>query len=588
MFNFPRTIPAFIWHFTKPHIGKLTFALLIILGVSLHLTIQPYLLKLIIDRVASVNENPALLLNDSYILWAVVGFIFLSILFTVQWRLIDYLFLKTFPDIKARVSSEAFHYISYHSHEYFQNHLSGDLVNKIRDISRGAEELFEPIFNVLRILLVVLFSVLVSFTIHFYFAFVLLLWVIIFTTTAWFLSKNIIKYVKDYAKARSRATGKLSDSVINSSNIRLFANEKFEDEYLESAWMKVAEKDKTLRWKLVIIWAIQGFLCSLVLAIMMVLLVILRAKDLVTPGDFAFIITISITIIQEVWALSEVISRVTEQVGVISQGLSLISIPHDIVDAPGAKDLRVVQGRIEVNNLNFSYSSSKPLFKNLNTVIQAKEKIGLVGYSGSGKTTFVNLLARVFEVEKGKIFIDGQDITTVTQQSLRKNISYISQDPILFHRSLIENIRYGRLDASDEEVIKAAQQAHAHEFILNTPKGYHSLVGERGIKLSGGQRQRIAIARAILKNAPILILDEATSSLDSLTEELIQESLKTIMEDRTVIVIAHRLSTLLFMDRILVFDQGRIIEEGSHRSLFQHKGLYTTLWESQVGGFLVE
>lgn len=213
------------------------------------------------------------------------------------------------------------------------------------------------------------------------------------------------------------------------------------------------------------------------------------------------------------------------------------------------------------------------------------QKIGLVGYSGSGKSTFVNLIMRLFDIRKGEILINGQNIQYVTKNSLRQNIAFISQDPILFHRSLMENIRYGNLEANDQEVIKAAKKAHAHQFILGSPEGYNTLVGERGIKLSGGQRQRIAIARAILKNAPILILDEATSNLDSVTEALIQQSLKELMRNKTVIVIAHRLSTLLKLDRILVFEDGKIIEDGTHKDLIKRAGLYATLWDLQIANF---
>ncbi|WP_291398139.1 ATP-binding cassette domain-containing protein [Acinetobacter sp.] len=233
-----------------------------------------------------------------------------------------------------------------------------------------------------------------------------------------------------------------------------------------------------------------------------------------------------------------------------------------------------------------SITRVQSLFFKINLSNTAGQKVGLVGYSGGGKSTFVNLILRLYDVTDGAILIDGQDIRDVTQDSLRENIAMIPQDPSLFHRSLMENIRYGRADSTDEEVIEAAKKAHAHEFISALPQGYDSLVGERGVKLSGGQRQRIAIARAILKNAPILILDEATSQLDSVTESLIQESLWELMQNKTTIVIAHRLSTLLHMDRILVFDKGKIVEDGTHSELLAKAGLYKTLWDAQVGGFL--
>ena len=236
--------------------------------------------------------------------------------------------------------------------------------------------------------------------------------------------------------------------------------------------------------------------------------------------------------------------------------------------------------------MTFHYDEGAHLFNNKNVIIQSGQKVGLVGLSGSGKSTFVNLILLLFDVESGKIVIDGQNIRKVTQESLRENIAMIPQDVSLFHRTLMENIRYGRTDATDEEVIDASKKAHCHEFISQLKEGYESLVGERGIKLSGGQRQRIAIARALLKNAPILILDEATSALDSLTEKLIQDSLHALMQGRTTIVIAHRLSTLSEMDRILVFDKGQIVEDGSHDDLLKAKGHYSRMWAMQAGGFL--
>jgi ATP-binding cassette subfamily B protein len=241
---------------------------------------------------------------------------------------------------------------------------------------------------------------------------------------------------------------------------------------------------------------------------------------------------------------------------------------------------------IEFDQVCFNYQSSNALFVNQSIKIESGQKVGLVGFSGGGKTTFVNLILRLYDINSGRILIDGCDISKVTQDSLRSHIGMIPQDPSLFHRTLMDNIRYGDINATDEDAINAAKRAHAHDFIEKLPNGYDSLVGERGIKLSGGQRQRIAIARAMLKNAPILILDEATSALDSVTEHLIQASLWELMCSKTSLVIAHRLSTLLHMDRILVFDKGCIIEDGKHSELIAQNGVYKNLWDAQVGGFL--
>jgi ATP-binding cassette subfamily B protein len=298
------------------------------------------------------------------------------------------------------------------------------------------------------------------------------------------------------------------------------------------------------------------------------------------------------------WFTMSEVDEFNKVVGRCKQSLLSLMIPLEIHDKPDATTLKCERGQITFDSVEFYYKGTDVLFQNKSIEIKSGQKVGLVGYSGGGKSTFVNLILRLYDVTGGAILIDGQDIRNVTQASLRENIAMIPQDPSLFNRTMMENIRYGRIDATDEEVMETAKKAHAHEFIIKLAEGYDSVVGERGMKLSGGQRQRIAIARAILKNSPILIMDEATSQLDSVTEGLIQESLWELMNSpssgygevnrKTVIVIAHRLSTLLHMDRILVFDKGRIVEDGSHNELLTKNGLYKQLWDSQVGGFLLE
>ena len=303
-------------------------------------------------------------------------------------------------------------------------------------------------------------------------------------------------------------------------------------------------------------------------------------------GDFTFVLTLAMTIVWEVWRLADSLVGFSQELGICRQAIAIVTIPHEIVDAPRAKRLNISDGAIVFDKVSFHYVPGRDIFKHKTIEIQGGQRVGLVGSSGVGKTTFVNLILRFFNVQNGRILIDGQDISQVKRESLHEQIAMIPQDPGLFHRTLMENIRYGRLDATDEEVIAASQKGHCHEFIEQIEGGYQALVGERGIKLSGGQRQRIAISRAILKNAPILILDEATSALDSITEKYIQKSLEDLMRDRTTIAIAHRLSTLATMDRILVFKDGQIVEDGTHAKLLEQKSHYFHLWRMQVGGFL--
>jgi ATP-binding cassette subfamily B protein len=305
-------------------------------------------------------------------------------------------------------------------------------------------------------------------------------------------------------------------------------------------------------------------------------------------SQFAMSASLSLMLIEQARGLSRRFLEFFEYIGNINDGVSLIVSPHGVIDRTKVLPLKVTEGTIRFDHVDFSYSAGKPVFQNLNIHIRSGEKVGLVGFSGSGKSSLLNLILRLFEPQSGHIVIDQQDVKTVSQETLRANIAMIPQDPMLFHRSLMENIRYGKLDASDDEIISAAKKAHAHEFIINAEDGYDSLVGERGVKLSGGQRQRIALARAILKDAPILLLDEATSALDSVTERHIQESLELLMNDKTVMVIAHRLSTLAHLDRILVFHEGTIIEDGNHQALLDLEGHYARMWSMQAGGFLPE
>jgi ABC-type multidrug transport system fused ATPase/permease subunit len=295
-----------------------------------------------------------------------------------------------------------------------------------------------------------------------------------------------------------------------------------------------------------------------------------------------------IQLIRNVFDMANGLPDTYDTVGSIRDSLAMLIVPREIRDRPGAAELAVTRGEIAFDRVGFAYDHKKPIFDGLELTIPAGQRVGLIGHSGAGKTTLVALLMRLYDVQRGALRIDGQSIAEVTQASLRRSIGLIPQDVILFHRTLMENIRYGRPGASDAEVMRAAERAHAHAFITALPEGYHTLVGERGVKLSGGQRQRIAIARALLKNAPILVLDEATSALDSEAEALIQAGINEAMIGKTVIAIAHRLSTLAHLDRLLVVDKGVIVEDGTHADLLARGGIYAALWSRQVGGFLIE
>ena len=391
--------------------------------------------------------------------------------------------------------------------------------------------------------------------------------------------------------ASKALTGHLSDTIVNAPTVKTFSQEK-----LEAARNK--QLNKTLQRIRIHDWHRSGrsgnnrMAALLVMQFGMLLFIVHLSRsnpETLGAGIFAFTYTFMLSSrLMEINGLTRIIDEAFLNAAPMTR---LLQEEAEIQDAPGARSLEVTDGSITINNVQFAYAENAHtggVFRNLNLSVRPGEKIGLVGPSGGGKSTLTRLLLRFDDVQSGAIDVDGQNIAEVTQESLRQSIAYVPQEPLLFHRSIRENIGYGRPEATDAEIIEAARKARAHDFIDALPGGYDTIVGERGVKLSGGQRQRVAIARAILKNAPILILDEATSALDSESEVLIQDALWELMKGRTTIVIAHRLSTIQKMDRIIVLDGGRIVEEGSHKELLQHEGTYAKLWAHQSGGFIEE
>lgn len=581
----PKTAFTFLLNSIKPFKYWVGLHLFVVLYNAIDLSLWPYVSKILIDQLATTPREQIV-----YQVWpTALLLIILSFLPGFIWRICDYSWMNLTPLMRKKIASESMDYAMQHSNNFFQNNFAGSLANKVRDVTGLTDKLLATIiYAFLGTILSLIIAFFTLLLVHKFFAFGLLAWAALFIFMAVKGAKKVSPMSIATADQQTKIMGNLVDVLGNISNVRLFSRRSFESNRIKALQDDYAKFSKRRDLFLIKFYTLQGLTFSVYFAGCIILLIWLYAQNRVTLGDFMLIFTVNTYIIHGMWQAMNEMRTFLENVGTVNQALSIINQPLQIKDCDNAKDLKITRGEIIFENVGFSYDNSSALFCDKNITIKSGQKIGLVGQSGGGKTTFVNLILRLFDVEQGRILIDGQNISSISQNSLRASIGVIPQDPSLFHRTLLQNISYGCENASEPEIIAAAKKAHAHEFIETLPESYNSLVGERGVKLSGGQRQRIAIARAFLKNAPILILDEATSQLDSINENLIQESLVNLMEQKTTIVIAHRLSTLQHMDRILVFDSGKIVEDGSHQELLALNGFYKKLWEAQVGGFLNE
>lgn len=582
----PKNLIPFIWLFVKKQWKLLLFSLIFSLGWSLDQTLWPYVLERLIDVISNYEGSR----TDAWNALAspIIMGITLWIVVETFFRLSGILMSQFVPKFEADIRMSMFKYVLNHSQTYFNNHLAGEISNKISDMPQSLTrivmmtvQLFIPVF------VAVIVSTLLFAKINILFGLILVTWVVLHLGICFSFARCCSKASDIHARSRSKLVGKVVDCLSNHSNVRLFARNQYEISYLSHFQEEERQKHWAALWVIEKMKFMLGLLSFFGVGIVSngFMLYKWQQGDL-TAGEVVFIFNTTSNITMMAWYAGLEMPNLFKEIGVCQQALTLIQDGHEITDHSNADPIHIQEGEIVFKDVTFRYSDHSELFENKNIIIQAHQKVGLVGFSGSGKTTFINLILRNYNLQKGSILIDGQDIAKVKQESLRDQISMIPQEPVLFHRSLMENIRYGRLNATDQEVIDASIKARCHEFIVNFPKGYQTYVGERGAKLSGGQRQRIAIARAILKKAPILILDEATSALDSVTEKNIQEGLDLAMLQQTVIVIAHRLSTLSGMDRILVFHEGKVVEDGTHAELIKKNGYYTQLWNMQVGGFI--
>jgi len=568
-----KMIHQYRWHYFVMMIAPITTAF--------YPFLYNYSVKLILDILTTVET-----FTYTDLLYPIVLFLSVQLLINVVWRISNILEWKIEPVVRRNIITASYDYVQHHSYKFFLNNFPGNVTSKLKGILDGYDHLWEQLHHGITIsVLSNVINMFVLFIVSAQVGLFMVAWSISFLIVISLMSKRMNYYAFEETQARHRLVGTLADKIGNISSLFSFATKKSElNDLKKNLAQDFMPRQVALYRYDFVVQLVAGLFYLVMLATLLFMMIEARRQNLVSIGDFVFVFGIVFSLSDNLWKLINSIQSFVYELGDLISAFEFLNTKHEAKDAKDAKILKVKKGSIALKNLCFSYENKKEILHDININIKAGEKVGLVGYSGAGKSTLINTILRYFDITSGSIKIDGQDIRDVTGDSLRQNISVIPQNSMLFHRSVIENIRYGSEDTTDEEVIAVSKKAHIHEAIENLPQGYDTLVGDKGFKLSCGQRQRIAIARAILKDAPILILDEATSSLDSQTEKEIQDSLNILIEDKnkTVIAIAHRLSTLKHMDRIIVLNEGRITEEGTHAELIKNQNsLYNKLWKLQ-------
>lgn len=582
-----KTILKKHWQAVSP--DKWRFYLILFVAFSTTILsnfITPLTVASLLDKI----QSEAITLSSTWYLL----FIFIFTQFfseVVGWNIVLRLLWVLETRTQERLYYKIYNKLTSHSMRFHADNFGGSLVSQTNKMIGSAERLMDTIiFQITPLFASIIGATVILGLLFWQLAAAILIFSIIFLYAVLSSQTNLKILNKRESSASTAITGHIADSITNILTIKSHDNQDNERSMLKNKVDNWYKKTMDSMYGFLKVRGIFSTILVLLNGSVFLIAIIASEKQLISISVIYLAVTYSFVVSRNLWQATSIMRAYNRIIGDSHEMVKILNKDIEVKDPKKPEKLTIYRGEIEFSGVTFAYADqpNKPLFKNLNLKIKAGEKVGLVGLSGGGKTTITKLLMRFSDIQKGSIAIDGQNIKNIKQSDLRGSISYVPQEPLLFHRSIEKNIAYGRFDASLKEVKAIAKTANAHDFIQALTDGYDTLVGERGVKLSGGQRQRIVIARAILKNAPILLLDEATSALDSESENLIQDALWKLMKNKTTIVIAHRLSTIQKMDRIIVLDKGTIIEEGSHKELLYKKGKYAKLWDRQSGGFIEE
>lgn len=579
----------YYWQVTRKHLGLFvalmasTFLFVALLSYG-----NPYVMSLVVDRVSegTISSDQVFSTYGPYI----VALIAINLVGQAASKLQDYTMYKLEIAAAYDLATMSFDALCNQSMSFHSNRFGGTLVSQTSKFMSAYQQLLETItFPFLPVVCSVIFTCAILAPRVPLYVVILMVLLAIYACVSYYMYKRILSLNEKAASAQNQLSGELSDSVANILAVKTSGREDYERALFDQANRNVVERDSKRMWASLTRGIITAAITVVIMSVVAVFIAGGNAWFGITPGTLVMMFTYTYTVTNQFNFINNGLQRFNRAFGDASGMTATLDEPRLVADKPGAPAMVVREGTIDFQNIGFYYTDGNvktPVFEDFNLHIPAGQRVGLVGLSGAGKTTLTKLLLRLSDIQDGRILIDGQNVADCTQQSLRRSIAYVPQEALLFHRTIAENISYGRPDATMEQIREAARLANALEFIENLPQGFDTITGERGVKLSGGQRQRVAIARALLEDCPVLVLDEATSALDSESEALVQDALKTLMRGRTCIVVAHRLSTVASLDRIVVLDHGKVVEDGPHAELIKAGGEYAHLWDRQTGAYL--